>query len=329
MRGGRGERREEVGERARTRESRSLQRSPTVYTSTAQVLLASLASVSCAWNLCMSLMKDSAILDDGRRCQSCCNRCQLFGDRDVVSRWMGDCRECNIRWYRDQIRYASRGMNRMIAEKNLWGLGSVTTALVFRYAGLDIKFERSGAIFDRQRQMLKSTLTNMVESDDEYMDGPWEALRTHPLTFLDDCRLMSPSLEHELLRDLPRSRLTVLDVIVMFLIKRPRRAVLLPCPSQCAPCAPSYCDFQGCTLTRVQSRDYVFEAPWMKYEWQGRHWMYNTMTEEGFFTDNPPFFWTAYRYGHAVWWLNGKRWFWENYSFACKSTPPDFLKSRD
>ena len=261
-----------------------------------------------------------AILDTGRRCQSCCNRTQFFGGRDKSSGWMGDCRECNIRWYRGQIRAASHGTKRMVAAKRLWGFGLESTELVYRFAGLDIKFERRGLSFDRRRSIVKCTLTeDVVDQDREDSDGEEEALlRLHPLTLLDRVALMNLSLKRELLRGLPwiRGDLSVLDVVAVFLINRRRPEDLLSCSSSSIPAV--------CTITRVQAQDYVFEDGWRMYQsWNiglsgpvWRNWMYNSLTEECFYTDSAVCMgmgmcWEPYRYGHAVWWLNGKRWFWE------------------
>ena len=120
----------------------------------------------------MSFLNYLQILDDGRRCQSCCNRAQLFGCRDLRSGWIGDCCECNMRWYHGQIACVRRGTHDMVhtdrvAARNLWKIGLLGTSLVYRYAGLDIKFNRSGASFTRQRKMLKSNLTNEIESDEK------------------------------------------------------------------------------------------------------------------------------------------------------------------
>ena len=127
-------------------------------------------SLSVCTNPCrMSFMQYHAILDNGLRCQSCCNRCQLFGCRDPDSGWFGDCSECNIRWYRGQLSCVSRETKQMASGKNLWNFGVLATERIFRFAGLDVKFKRLGVVFTRKLRMLKSTLTNVVDSDDEFL----------------------------------------------------------------------------------------------------------------------------------------------------------------
>ena len=89
----------------------------------------------------------------------------------------------------------------MVSGKNLWKSGARATALIFRFAGLDLKFARIGVSFRRKLRMLKSTLTNVVDSDDELFDGDEKALQIHPLTFLDDIAVKSLRLRRELLKD--------------------------------------------------------------------------------------------------------------------------------
>ena len=88
----------------------------------------------------MFLYKYHAILDDGRRCQSCCNRCQIFGAIDWQTGWKNDCGECIVRWYRGQVVVASRDIRNMVAVTNLFGLGVIATTIVFLFANLDVRF---------------------------------------------------------------------------------------------------------------------------------------------------------------------------------------------
>ena len=97
--------------------------------------------------------------------------------------------------------------------ENLWKSGARATALIFRFAGLDLKFKRLGVNFRRKLRMLKSTLTSVVDSDDEFFDGDEKALQIHPLTFLDDIAVKSPILKHELLEGLPAFPLSLLDIL--------------------------------------------------------------------------------------------------------------------
>jgi hypothetical protein len=243
----------------------------------------------------MSLMRYHAIIDDGRRCRSCCNRCQLFGQIDILSGWIGECRECNIRWYRMQIRCACRGIFR----DNFGQVGIRATALIYRYVGLDFKFQRRGVSLGRTLNMRKSLLTNTImDSDDEFFDSAEAAVRLHPLTHLDDTQLR-PSLETQFFTQGPSSQArSILDVVAMFLIKSP--AV----------------DDQCQNLAWLNSRDYTLETGWCKYEWQGREWLHNGETGEWFYIGTMQqstaiYRWKCYWYGKHYWWLRGSRWFWE------------------
>ena len=243
----------------------------------------------------MWLMKHGAILDDGRRCRRCCNRSQLFGVRGLLTQWTGDCRECNIRWHRMRIRCACRGTFR----DNFCQVGIRATARIYRYLGLDFKFEKRGVSLERTLEMRKSLLTNLVDSDDEFFDSNEAAVRLHPLTLLDDFRL-SPSSEKQFLSQtyLTRMRGSILDVVAMFLVKG--QAV----------------DDQCQNLARLCSRDYTLETGWCKYEWQGREWLHNGETGEWFYIGTMQestaiYSWKCYGYGKHHWWLQGSRWFWE------------------
>ena len=158
--------------------------------------------------------------------------------------------------------------------------------------------------------MHKTYLTAYVDSDDEYFEDEEMAVRRFPLTYLADTPVDNVQLSDWLS---PRYALdckpSLLDVVLNHLVK---------------PLSPSYCSnghvpddvVQMCHITQLQANDYVLEQSWRKYSWQGWEWLHNFETEEWFWKH--PFGnryttsrWRRYRYKNAVWWLNGKRWFWE------------------
>ena len=240
----------------------------------------------------MSFMKYHAILDDGRRCQSCCNRCNIFGSRDIVSGWLGDCRECNSRWYRHQLRCVSRGFQHMVAARNFWKLGAAATLTISRCVEFDLNWSRAVESWHRKVIMLKEVLTNVVDSDDEF-DSEEMAVQTYPLTGLATICPCSKTLLRELRRSSPFREVSILDVVVSYLMGQPNLDHLT-----------------HDAIATIQHHDYVLEHEWEKYQWNNREWFYNFTTEEGFWKDEPAP-WTAYRYRNNVWWLNGRRWFWE------------------
>ena len=75
----------------------------------------------------------------------------------------------------DRLRFCSGGQiicvsheaKQMLSGKNLWKSGARATALIFRFAGLDLTFMRLGVSFRRELRMLKSTRTTWADSDDE------------------------------------------------------------------------------------------------------------------------------------------------------------------
>ena len=257
----------------------------------------------------MSFLKYHAILDKGRRCQSCCNRCQLFGARDVLSGWEGDCQECNGRWYFAQLTCTSRRTKEMMCAMNFQSLGYQATFIFCRFAGFDFKWMRLANSTRRKVRLQKALLTAfVVDSHDEYFDNDEAAVRRFPLTYLDDCpvenKQLSSALSAGSISEYPslpeyNIRPSLLDLVSSHLIE------------PLCPHAPvSDYAFQMCSITQLQANDYVLEQSWTKYSWQGFEWLHNFRTGECFWNnDARP--WRAYRYKDAVWWLNGKRWFWE------------------
>ena len=215
----------------------------------------------------------------------------MFGLRDEMSGWQGDCRECNIHWYRGQLVSVSRNTS----VENLWGVGEHATVIIFRFAGLDLTFLFSRVSLERKLIILKAPLTVRLGPYDEYFyNRAVVGVRYHPFTLLDDTGLTSPSLHRDLADDLPVRRcLSLLDVVVIFLIPKDSSSV-----SACAH------------IRRVTKGDYVYEPGWSTYVFQGRRWMWNFETQEWFFVDCPRL-WKVYRWRNRYWWLNGKRWFWE------------------
>ena len=212
----------------------------------------------------------------------------MFGLRDVMSGWEGDCRACNLRWYRGQLLSVSRDTS----VRNLWGAGQQATALILRFAGLDLIFLVSRVSFQRKLHLLKAPLTCALDSDDEYFDDDAVAVKFHPFTLLDDTYVKSSALLRDFADELKERNLSLLDVVVTYLM--PRVSSLNG----------------GAHIHRVTKQDYVFEPCWGKYVSEGRYWMWNCETEEWFFVDAPgP--WIVYRWKKRYWWLNGKRWFWE------------------
>ena len=197
-------------------------------------------------------------------------------------------------------------MKHMVAKENLWEVGIESTALIYRFSGLDIKFQRIGFSLSMKRNIWISELKNWCKVDAWRMYGPLEGLLMHLLLNLLDAEDLNPTLQRKFMHVLPNMddrSLTVLDLVATFLIPQPEIEFLS------GPISDSVID-RYCTVTRFQREDYVLECGWEKCEWQGRYCMFNSMRKVWFYIDTP-YPWTAYRCRHGVWWLNGKRWFWE------------------
>ena len=158
--------------------------------------------------------------------------------------------------------------------------------------------------------MQKNMLTTVVH--DDYHPYFWGGgIQTYPLTLLNDTPLNSVALENDLLLHLPADVFRIprrldesgriidwtvwrlLDVVVSFLLPWPNDVV------------------SDWHLRRVTEGDYSIETSWVKYTCpqSGYEWLHNAQTNERFWIDRPGN-WIAYRIGHRIWWLNGKRWFW-------------------
>ena len=245
-------------------------------------------------------VKYRAILDDGRRCRSCCNRANLFGLRDHGSGWEGDCAECNIRWYKGQVMSTCRHLRTMLLSNSLFGLEGFPTQQVQQFANLDLDFYRRGVDFKRQVRVLTETFTNVVDSDDEYFDSCAVALAKFPLSLLSEIPLGSSAYACSLLKGLPCMRLSLLHVIATFLLPPPRR--------------------RGAGRTaHVQSHDYV-QTVWRKIRHNGKQWLENVDTGEFFCMDAPQTVWQRYVYRGRFWLVERTvchqrgipvRWFWE------------------
>ncbi len=170
----------------------------------------------------MALFKYCLIQDDGRRCQSCCNRSDVFGNRDKDSGWVGDCTECNVRWYRavcnKQLRCASRTMKFAISQGKLLDLPRSVTTLVYECAGLCPVFRRKGVIFRHRLALLTSTVTTVL---DDAPEAEWvKQMKSMPLTWFSRKKLAA-GLQEQLMRGLPHRQLTLLDAILVNLVQRP------------------------------------------------------------------------------------------------------------
>ena len=155
----------------------------------------------------------------------------------------------------------------------------------------------------REVRLRNALLTAYVDSGDEYFDDSPEsrvaAVRRFPLTCLEDCAVNNVQLSSALSAGFICIQASLLDVVLSYLVK--------PC---CDHGLVSECAIQKCGITRLQANDYVVEEHWRKYSWQGIEWLYNSRTEDYFYPHHTPL-WRAYRYKNAVWWLYGKRCFWE------------------
>ena len=155
-------------------------------------------------------------------------------------------------------------------------------------------------------------VVNEIDSDDEYFESDDHAIQRQPFSLLGDISLCNTSFRRELLnhprelfRGCPEFDISLLNVVGMYLIKRP--AFDYPVSNH---------DFMNCKLRRIQQCDYLYESSWSLYlDDVQREWLYNATTGEWFYTDETSE-WQAYRdpWSRAVWRLNGRRWFWQHTS---------------
>ena len=265
-----------------------------------------------AIGLSLSPTHHLALHDDRLRCQSCCNRSMFFGCVDFMTKWQGDCRECNGRWYAGQLRCVDRDTRATILRYSLWRFGNYATLQTYRNLGFDKKWMRLRLSWSKYLNNYKGMMVVNIDSDHEAYRDDSIAVRDYPLTLLAEWQVVSPDTDKRAdMRKVSRSietgfacvRPSLLDVVLTFLFE-PRHY----------PDPISNDAFHNCLLSRLQARDYVQELTWTKYVRDDLA-IYIERTSGAYFTQKHSGGWQPYRYGLSKWWLNGRRWFWED---ACE-----------
>ena len=205
----------------------------------------------------------------------------------------------------------------MLLEMNPEGLGENITMLICRFAGFDFKWARLAASERRELRLRAALLTTHVEDGDEYFDDTDTALHKLPLTYLHDCAVNNVQLCSALISATMTS--TIRPSLLVLILSHLVEPLVADGPV-------SDRAVQMCRITQLQAGDYIFEPSWRKYSWRGFQRLYNSETDERFWTDDAGS-WRAYRYRNIVWWLNGKRWFWKVHGEVGDATTDVALRS--
>lgn len=235
------------------------------------------------------------VLGDLRTCARCDSRCALFGQRDPETAWFGWCVLCNTTWRNRRIESVLLSVSRDFALRSLVALLGNNTA-----ASVTLTFLQTSVLCVKYNILLRHHLDLRLlmwlccplewwyESDSE---GEEERIRRPVLRTL-----------HE-----------------TFISSRAFTAMCFPCPMSRRywTLLHAVCSY----LRRSQTAHTCDSSPrrehaWHLFRWAHGPWLWNEITEEWFFVNNPPAEWQCYFFRnkqgcHVHWWLSGKRWFLE------------------
>ena len=247
-----------------------------------------------------------ALQDNGDRCNRCrVNGRRLFGSRDPASGWEGYCAECNVRWYAAQFDATMRQCNRRCFVLLLRGLGLpvLATCNIRRSLGYCPDHLRHSILLKHSWRVnhlcwLSAPMDWWLEdTDSEAEDDRIE----HPqLRTLNDIQVNSHYSSSSCFNPLHSSVFrcaTLLQAVSVYLTDP---------------------DDLKSTLSRrpelfAGEDDGNRELTWQCYEWMGKTWLLNVVTEEWFYVSSPGA-WQRYSYFDEhlkkyFWWCCGARWF--------------------
>ena len=244
--------------------------------------------------------------DNGDRCNRCrVNGSRLFGRRDPASRWEGYCAECNVRWYAAQFDATLRQCNRRCLVFLLRGLGLPVFATLYVRSSLAYSPDhlRHSILLKHSWRVnhlcwLSAPMDRWLEAtDSEAEDDRYE----HPqLRTLNEIDVISPSWTRSCFNQLHSGvfrAATLLQAVSVYLTNPED---LKSTPSRWPEL------FAG-------EDDGNREPAWQCYEWMGKIWLWNSVTEEWFYVSSPGA-WQRYTYFDEdlkkyFWWCCGARWF--------------------
>ena len=235
------------------------------------------------------------VLSDTRACTKCNSRCSLFGQIDEETAWFGWCELCNTTWHNRRIENVLISVNRDWALRSLVALVGSNIA-----ASATLTFLQTSVECIKSNRLLRHHLNLHLLL---WLCCPLE------WWYESDTEAEEERIRHSVLRTLHETSIS----------SRTFRTMCFPCPipDKSWTLLHAVCSY----LRRSQSDHTCDSGPrrehaWQLFRWAHGPWLWNKITDEWFFVNNPPAEWQCYffhnKQGHHVyWWLSGKRWFLE------------------
>ena len=234
------------------------------------------------------------VLNDPRTCLKCNSACAIFGQIDEETSWFGWCTLCNKTWHNRRIEGILFAVNRDFARRSLAALtgneGNALTTLAFLKISVDcIKYNRHlrHRLEIQVLMWLCCPLAWFYESDSEAEEE---------------------RIQHPVLRTLQET----------FIRSETFKAICFPCPvhDKSWTLLHAVCVYVIGPLTAHNCGNFPNrEHAWHMFRWAHKPWVWNEITKEYFYINNPPAEWQChffYKLGQQIhYWISGKRWFLE------------------
>ena len=234
------------------------------------------------------------VLNDPRTCLKCNSACAIFGQRDPETSWLYWCTLCNRTWHNRRIESTLFAVNRNFAKHSLATLaGSESNALSI------LAFLKISIDCIRYNYCLRHRLEIQVL---EWICCPlaWY--------YESDSEAESERIQHPVLRTLQET----------FIRSETFKATCFPCPVGDKPWTllHAVCTFVNGPPTAHNCGSFPKrERTWHMFRWAHKPWVWNEITNEYFYINNPPAEWKChffYKKGQKIhYWTSGKRWFLE------------------
>ena len=234
-------------------------------------------------------------LKDPRTCTKCNSACAIFGQIDVETSWFGWCTLCNSTWHNRRIESILFSVNRDFARRSLVALiGNGKTASII------LTFLMISVYCVKYNRQLRHRLNIQVLM---WLCCP---LAWH---YESDSEAEDERIQHPVLRTLQET----------FICSRTFKAMCFPCPAWEGSWTllHAVCVYVTGPLTahdcgNLPNREHA----WHLFRWAHMPWMWNEITEEWFYINNPPSEWHDHFFHNKQgqtnhWWLSGERWFLE------------------
>ena len=247
--------------------------------------------------------------DDGRRCTRCKSRCQIFGQRDPETGWVGYCSACYYEWHHWHWDFHTRTCNRKCWIYSLHGIipKQICAELVESFLDGSVTPEELVLMYS-ERHWFKLVQLSWLSFNwcEESTDSEAEQARYEfpTLHSLREVPVYAKLNEFKGRNKSERRPCLLLDLVCSFLYHDQVRVHMIRHP-----------------LRRSLLRKQQFD--WEMYTDGYRLVLHRLLTGEGFYIHNPPQVWRRYQWADSkgepfYWWFNYKSsaWFFEPISLS-------------